>query len=162
MFVAIDTPYADTTAADLGFALGLAPQPALHTLDLSLGGYGVQLRLLGASHQVIVDDLSETVACLPGVRRSLPSTMEHGGGYRFEANTERLPAQDFQARVAQVRALVESAETGLLGVFPGGPLAVTALLAEPLSDGGIGWRTWHAYPQTGELVTTRTAYGVTR
>jgi len=156
MLVAIDIPYADTTAADLGFALGLAPQPALYTLDVSLGGITLQLRLLGASHQVIAGDLSETVACLPGVRRALPSAMEGGGGYRFEAATERLSDKDFEARVADLRALVGAADTGLLGVFPGGPLAVTAMLAEPATGGGIGWRTWHAYPQTGELVRTAT------
>jgi hypothetical protein len=24
------------------------------------------------------------------------------------------------------------------------------------ADGGVRWRTWHAYPQEGRLVTTRT------
>ena len=34
------------------------------------------------------------------------------------------------------------------------PLAVTALSASTC-DGGVAWETWHAYPQAGELVYTK-------
>ena len=67
MLVTIATAYADTTSADLSFALGLPAQPALHVLELAAGGgLALELRLLGASHQVrLADRVSETVACLP-------------------------------------------------------------------------------------------------
>lgn len=142
----LDTPYADTTAGDLSFALGLPELPALHVLRLP----GLELRLLGASHQVVWtaadgERCVETVACLPGHDPHLPSTMD-GAGYRFESTVERLGPPIWDELAADPRALV--------GVFPGDPNAVTALRAE-----GRGWRTWHAYPQTGELVTTRTWLG---
>lgn len=160
MLVTIDTPYADTTAADLSFALGLPPQPALHVLDLEFGGVTLHLRLLGASHQVLCRSgpavtLSETVACLPGRPPALPATVKEIG-YRFEAHSLRLARAEFAVRVAGIRRAVAAAPTGLLGVFPGGPDAVTALVAYARPGGGAGWRTWHAYPQSGELVSTVT------
>ncbi|MFC0527545.1 DUF2617 family protein [Phytohabitans kaempferiae] len=147
MLVRLDTPYADTTAGDLSFALGLPELPALHVLRLP----GLELRLLGASHQVVwtaADGtrLVETVACLPGHDAHLPSTVDDQG-YAFTSTVEALEAAPLWRELADdPRALV--------GVFPGDPDAVTALRAV---DGG--WRTWHAYPQTGELVTTRTWLG---
>lgn len=143
----LDTPYADTTAGDLSFALGLPELPALHTLRLP----GLELRLLGASHQVVwttVDGerLVETVACLPGRDPHLPPAMD-GPGYAFTSRVEPLAhAPLWRDLAADPRALV--------GLFPGDPDAVTALRAEER-----GWRTWHAYPQTGELVTTQTWLG---
>jgi hypothetical protein len=147
VLVRLETPYADTTAGDLSFALGLPELPALHVLRLP----GLELRLLGASHQVVWtaaggERLVETVACLPGRDPHLPSSMD-GAGYRFESTVEPLgAAPPWQELAADPHALV--------GVFPGDPNAVTALRAEER-----GWRTWHAYPQTGELVTTRTWLG---
>lgn len=48
---------------------------------------------------------------------------------------------------------------GLAGTFPGSPHAFTAMLAQR-SEGQVRWRTWHAYPQEGQLVATRTRVGV--
>ncbi|MDQ7903828.1 DUF2617 family protein [Phytohabitans sp. ZYX-F-186] len=147
MLVRLDTPYADTTAGDLSFALGLPELPALHVLRLP----GLELRLLGASHQVLWTTVDgersvETVACLPGRDPHLPSAMD-SPGYRFESTVGQLPAEPlWRELAADPRALV--------GVFPGDPNAVTALRAQER-----GWCTWHAYPQTGELVTTRTWLG---
>lgn len=53
-------------------------------------------------------------------------------------------------------ALVEGHPRGLVGVFPGDPSAFTALVTQ----GGVDrllWRTWHAYPQEGRLVCTRSS-----
>ncbi len=61
----IDTRFADSRAADLSLAYGLRPLPALGTHSVTLGGLTVELRVLGASHQVVLGDWSETVACLP-------------------------------------------------------------------------------------------------
>jgi hypothetical protein len=147
VLVRLDTPYADTTAGDLSFALGLPELPALHVLRLP----GLELRLLGASHQVVWTTVDgercvETVACLPGREPHLPSTMD-SPGYAFASGVEPLSmAPRWRELAADPHALV--------GVFPGVPDAVTALRVD---EGG--WRTWHAYPQTGELVTTRTWLG---
>ncbi|HEU4423245.1 MAG TPA: DUF2617 family protein [Pilimelia sp.] len=157
MLVNLDIPYADTTAADLSFALGLPAQPALHTLVVP--GAGLELRLLGASHQVVLAGRCvETVACLPGRAPHLPATVDDPvAGYRFAAEVRRLAPADMAAEVAALKARLATDPDGLIGVFPGSPDAVTGLLArfDPAA-GTVGWRTWHAYPQTGELVVTGT------
>ncbi|GIG87343.1 DUF2617 family protein [Plantactinospora endophytica] len=176
MLVTLDTPYEDTTAAELSLALDTPEQPALHLLDLGrlddLGqpGTRLQLRLLGASHQVVLDrpagGLIETVACLPGRRPELPATLaDPGTGYRFTARVLRLTGAQMSARTARLRRELADDPYALVGVFPGGPDAITALRlvhgaggsgAGGGGDGEIGWHTWHAYPQSGELVETET------
>lgn len=163
MFVTLDAPYADTTAGDLSFALGLAEQSALHVLELPAPNVGgvVRLRLLGASHQVVLRtadrDLVETVACLPGREADLPSTVdERAIGYRFTARVLRLNATELATRVGRLRHRLADDPYALVGAFPGSPHAVTALHARLDRDRRIGWRTWHAYPQSRELVETET------
>ncbi|WP_326553187.1 DUF2617 family protein [Micromonospora sp. NBC_01813] len=175
MLVTLDAPYVDTTAADLGFALGLAQLPALHVLDLPLpaplavgggpGGAGaprsglLRLRLLGASHQAVLrtgdSELVETVACLPGRPRDLPPTVAGPDGYRFAARVRRLPADALAARVGDLRRQLTDDPQALVGIFPGSPDALTALHAR-FDDGQVSWLTWHSYPQAGELVETET------
>ena len=166
MLVTLDTPYADTTAADLSFTLGSPELPALHVLDLvGFDRRGAALRLLGASHQVVLHvpggKLIETVACLPGRCPTLPSTMDdEAAGYRFAARVLRLGPGELSARVAALRHELAGDPYALVGVFPGSPDAATALRADTATASGdrsgLGWRTWHAYPQTGELVETKT------
>ncbi|GAB3151310.1 DUF2617 family protein [Micromonospora sonneratiae] len=185
MLVTLDAPYADTSAADLSFALESAERPALYVLDLVLptttsadpagsqpsdpagsqpsgdDGVRLRLRLLGASHQVTVSasglDFVETVACLPGRQPDLPATVEDAAtGYRFTARVLRLNSAELAARSAALRQELADDPYALVGVFPGGPDAITALQAGVHAGAGIGWRTWHAYPQTGELVETET------
>ena len=62
-------------------------------------------------------------------------------------------------RAQELLALVSDHPHGLAGVFPGSPYAFTALLAQH-HEGQVHWRTWHAYPQDGQLVATRTKVGV--
>ncbi|MER7460340.1 DUF2617 family protein [Micromonospora sp. NPDC126480] len=163
MLVTIDAPYVDTSAADLSLAFDDVERPALHVLDLDLpGGVHVRLRLLGASHQVVLrapgTALTETVACLPGRRPDLPGAVhdEHTG-YRFTATVLRPEGGGLRDRVATLRADLADDPYALVGVFPGDVDAVTALSVRPdPPDGALGWRTWHAYPQTNELVLTET------
>ncbi|MGC4860078.1 DUF2617 family protein [Micromonospora sp. DT41] len=165
MLVSLDTPYVDTCAADLSLALGGPERPALHVRDLTLpGDVRLRLRLLGASHQVVLTDsaggdgLTETVACLPGRPPHLPGTLhDEAGGYRFSATVLRPAAGELHARITALRADLAVDPYALVGVFPGDPDAVTALAVrtDP-PDGSVGWRTWHAYPQTNELVLTET------
>lgn len=162
MLITLDTAYTDTTAADLRFALGLPPQPALRSMRVTLPAGVVVLHLLGASHQVRFEPFTsagegavdETVACLPAVREAMPAAFEQPG-YRFAATVQRLTDAGFDAAVAELRRRATVEEHVLAGVFPGDRDALTVLAARAL-PGGAAWWTAHAYPQTGELVMTET------
>ncbi|MFF8969055.1 DUF2617 family protein [Streptomyces sp. NPDC014995] len=165
MLTNLNTAYTDTRADDLAWALGREPLPALAALDLELSGAKLQLRLLGASHQVLLEEergfCSETVACLPGSSTPLPLGVAKRVGdweYEFAARVEVLTPGQFAGRAQELLALVSDHPHGLVGVFPGSPHAFTALLALG-HEGHVHWRTWHAYPQDGQLVTTRTTVG---
>ena len=80
-------------------------------------------------------------------------TKSSDGPYAFASRTECFDAPAYATRV---RTLIESLTgdpAAIVAGFPGSALAVTALRADQ-TDGGVAWTTWHAYPQTGELVTT--------
>ncbi|AJP02702.1 hypothetical protein TU94_15635 [Streptomyces cyaneogriseus subsp. noncyanogenus] len=166
MLTTLNTPYTDTRASDLAWALGREPLPALATLELELSDVKMELRLLGASHQVLLEDergsCSETVACIPGSSTPLPLGVAKRVGdweYEFAARVEKLSPGSFTGRAQELLALVSDHPHGLAGVFPGSPNAFTALLAQR-HEGHVHWRTWHAYPQDGQLVATRTRVGV--
>ncbi|MFD4607847.1 DUF2617 family protein [Streptomyces sp. NPDC058451] len=168
MLTTLNTSYTDTRAADLAWALGREPLPALATLDLEPARGKLQLRLLGASHQVLLEEergsCSETVACIPGSSTPLPlgvAKRSDDWEYEFAARVEFLSPGSFTGRAQELLALVSEHPHGLAGVFPGSPNAFTAMLAQ-WHDGQVHWRTWHAYPQDGQLVATRTRVGVRR
>ena len=134
MLTTLKTAYSDTRSGDLSWALGRDPLPSLATLDLELSGTKVQLRLLGASHQVLVDEdggiCSETVACMPGSTASLPFGVTKRLGvwdYEFAARIETLSSGSFAGRAQELIALVGDHPQGLVGTFPGNPYAFTAL-----------------------------------
>ncbi|WP_282697022.1 DUF2617 family protein [Streptomyces sp. CC208A] len=165
MLTTLKTSYTDTRAADLAWALGREPLPALAVLDLELSGAKLQLRLLGASHQVLLEEAgrncSETVACMPGSSTPLPLGVSKRIGeweYEFAARVETLTQGSFAGRAQELLALVADHPHGLAGTFPGSPHAFTAMLAQR-HEGQVRWRTWHAYPQEGQLVVTRTRIG---
>ena len=164
MLFEVRQPYVDVSAHDLSLTLGAAAAPALESLRTRIGGLDIELRLLGCSHQALVDGggvVSETVACVPGVAGSLPGRRTDGG-YDFRARVERLTPQAYAARAAAVLARAAADPLALAGVFAPAPgadgsrlPAFTALAAHAPPDGGrVGWTTWHGYPQTGEIVVT--------
>ncbi|MBM9510215.1 DUF2617 family protein [Actinacidiphila acididurans] len=167
MLTTLQTAYTDTRAGDLAWALGRAALPALAVRGLEVGDGGglsahVELRLLGASHQVLVSaapgECSETVACMPGSQAPLPFGVARRVGaweYEFGARIETLPRGTFEGRAQELLALVADHPLGLAGTFPGDPNAFTAMLVQ-CGQGSVRWRTWHSYPQEGRLVTTRT------
>ncbi|ORT60665.1 DUF2617 family protein [Streptomyces sp. CB03238] len=156
--IALTTPYQDTDADQLSFVLGRPAHEALAVRDLTVAGLDVQLRLLGASHQVFAGPVRETVACLPGVEGGLPEAATQDFDdwtYGFRAHVRRFRPQEFSARVARIRDRAEDHPQALYGIFPGSPEAVTALTVEPESA-GLSWRTWHTYPQSRRIVATHT------
>ncbi|ARQ69589.1 DUF2617 family protein [Streptomyces marincola] len=162
MLTTIQTAFTDTRAGDLAWALGREPLPSLATLDLELAGAHIQLRVLGASHQVLLDcrdgTCSETVACMPGSNAPLPLGVSRRLGnfeYEFAARVETMSTGSFAGRAQELLALVAEHPYGLAGLFPGDPNAFTALLVQRRA-GQFHWRTWHAYPQEHCLVATRT------
>jgi hypothetical protein len=157
----IDVPYADAQADELSYVLGLGALEALKTLSVRVAGFRCELRILGCSHQVLVEDgelLSETVACLPAPPASaqpLPAahelTLPGAARYRIRSHVGAL------SEAADPSALLDrhaADPRGLVGVFPGHAHAFTALSARELPGGGVTWETFHAYPQSGELVHT--------
>lgn len=178
---ALATPYQDTDADQLSFALGLPPLPALAVRELTVGGTEVRLRLLGASHQVFAGPVAETVACLPGGAGGLPDAVREFDDwtYRFSAEVRRHTGPEFGHRVAEILRRTEAHPHALYGVFPGDPEAVTALVVDaagapseetgpsgPAASAagrggrtgrtGLIWHTWHTYPQSRRIVATRT------
>lgn len=163
MRATISAPFIDTNAGDLVWTLNHPLVDPLATRTLVVSGLSVELRVLGASHQVVLGAGPgapvETVACLPGVPGGLPGNAEHPlpgvGDYRFDSVVESLPRTELTRRVEGIHQETSDSPGGLIVTFPGDPLAVTAL---HLTSGGtsLRWRTWHAYPQSGELVTTTT------
>jgi hypothetical protein len=105
------------------------------------------------------------VACLPGDPEPLPgrtSASQGGWAYDFTAATVTHEGDAAFGRAVQdLLGWLDGREDALTGTFPGSPYAVTALALVPQPfhstspAGRIGWRTWHAYPQTREIVMTR-------
>ncbi|MCW2958621.1 MAG: hypothetical protein JWP18_1424 [Solirubrobacterales bacterium] len=161
MRLALSVPYADVRAADLVLALGHPALPAMGEVQVRLGVYDLTLGVLGHSHQALVTApglrLHERVACQPGTPGDLPAARERrtdGHRYAFTSQVTALTA----GVAADVCARVAQDPDGLVGIFGDDPDAFTALRAAPErcrgGRDGVAWETWHAYPQSGELVLT--------
>lgn len=158
----LDVPFLDAAADQLVWRLGAPPRAALATMRVDLGGgTSLDVRLLGASHQVLVRDerragavrCSELVACDPRLAGNLPPAAIRRVDdldYRFTSEVRRVDPSELGTLAADLRARALGASM-LVGSFPGSPHAVTAV---EVVDGG--WRTWHLYPQACEVVTTTT------
>ncbi len=160
MTVLVRTPFADVRGDALRWALDLPPRDALAVREVALpDGLTVGLQVLGASHQVLVRRggdvlLSETVACDLDDALPLPERSRRTG-YHFGSSVERLDPEAFRDRVAGIVERLDGRADAIVAGFPGTPYAVTAIALEA-SRGSLGWQTWHAYPQTGELIRTST------
>ncbi|PSL08337.1 uncharacterized protein DUF2617 [Haloactinopolyspora alba] len=164
MLATLDVPYVDTRATDLVWTLGHPVVPALTSVHVPAGpGRGLELRVLGASHQVVLDgpddQIVETVACLPGQQPHLPEAARRRLGardYRFRTRVDRLSAAGVRNRARWLRALDADGDGDtVVAAFPADPDAVTALRAR--SDSArVAWDTWHLYPNSRQIVTTST------
>ncbi|TQN32795.1 uncharacterized protein DUF2617 [Haloactinospora alba] len=165
MRTSLNAEFADTRASDLVWTLEEPELAPLAKLTVPLGACRAELRILGASHQVVLHrnghtPLVETVACLPGREGELPPHVETtpagAGTYTFTSEVAVLAWTEFTERVDRVRAAAGYDPHSVVASFPGNPYAVTTLTVQPPEEGQLRWRTWHGYPNTGELVTTTT------
>lgn len=165
-FLELPVAFADARAADLGLHLDLAPQPALALRTVGGSGWSAELRILGASHQVLIHQrgrtvCSETVAChLPDSSRShspLPGRHRSGSHYDFRSRVDLLGPADLRRTVRQLVGDHGDHPNGICARFPGDELGATVLRLDPPTgphEAWISWRTWHTYPGTGEVVAT--------
>ncbi len=159
-FTDLDVAFSDTRAGQLGFSLTAAQREPLAAADHTIGALTFSIRLLGASHQIVINDdaheLCETVACLPDITTALPDSFQ-ADGYVFSSRVIECSSDAMADLLEQIESEVEGhARAGLpalLGRFPGNELAVTAVTAD-IDDDALIWRTWHTYPQAGEVVVT--------
>ncbi|WP_293878975.1 DUF2617 family protein [uncultured Brevibacterium sp.] len=126
----------------------------------------VELAVLGCSHQVTVRNegrelVRETLACLSDREPWVPSTSSHvlarGGQLTFDSTVVK-PA-GFLREVDRIESQLADSYAQCSVKFPGQPGAVTALTCSASSN-GLVWRTWHCYPQNGEVVETRSVLSV--
>lgn len=158
MLTTLQVPYVDTSAGELAWTLDHPQVPGLIMHRVALPGGDVELRVLGASHQVILrhDDteLIETVACLPGAEPHLPGRAVrpvNGRTYTFESRVAEVTTRELRRRVAALRC----DDDVLVAAFPSEPDAVTAL--RPDGDASaVRWQTWHVYPRNKQIVHTST------
>lgn len=166
--------FVDTAAGDLTFSLRRPRLPAVHSTVAEIpaaptgapaGEVRVELNVLGCSHQVIVsaadsEVLIETLACLPGEPAHLPESASGtvaGGEHEFGSRVEHVPASRFPAAVEALTTAARRLPHHAVVRFPGHAGAVTALALDAGSGDALRWRTWHCYPQTGEIVHTWSA-----
>jgi hypothetical protein len=155
-------PFVDARSSALSWWLGDDAPTPLATLALKGTAGRLELRLLGASHQVVACTGSarcpEVVACgLP--ERPVPAHHDgvvDGARYRFASATTAYDAAAL-ARVARdLRRRAAGAPEALVGVFPGSPDALTVLAGREVRR-GWAWASWHVYPSAGEVVRTRSS-----
>ena len=162
MLADLAVPYADVSAADLSWALSAAGMPALASVDVVLGEASVRLTVLGASHEVVAKigsiACTEVIACGVAAGAPLPASVARdlpGLRYAFRSTVLRLPADGLAGCTRALRAELGLDGHALVAAFPGHAQAVTALAVRG-DSALLRWRTWHAYPATGELVVTAT------
>lgn len=158
--VPLKVAFRDVRADALALSFDPQPGPALGVATVTAGCWQVQLRVLGASHQVLAAHeglaVSETVACGVAGRVPLPPTASVSRGpvtQRFSSRVRRLNPAALEATARRLVTLLGPDPAAIVAVFPGSPAAVTAARVVA-AGGGARWRTWHCYPETGELATT--------
>lgn len=158
MRAAAETSFADTRAADLALSLEVVELDVLASLRLAVPGGSLELRVLGASHQVVLeaDDAAtwETLAC--GVDGDLPAERATAVAHRRHRFTSSVRlGVDPAPLAARLLADLEPHPDALVVAFPGSPHALTAVRAFDLGPRRCAWASWHLYPEAGEVVTTR-------
>lgn len=166
MIVDIAAPFIDTHPAALQLRLGLAALPAEATRCIDVDGAAIEFRLLAASHQVLfrADDehLTETLGCLGDHTEQLPAEHSEDVGalhYAIDIRVEHYEAAEYTRVVTEL--MRDASERALVGRYRGDPLATTGI--DLVAGGALswGWRTWHSYPQTRQIVFTESSVTTT-
>jgi hypothetical protein len=169
MLARADIRAVDTAPHQLRVSTRVGRLPAVAVHDVVVGAapvptpaqVRVELRVLAASHQVVVlgdDDIAdhvETVAC--DLAAPSASPLVDGGRYGDAdrpwsgvASVEQLDADGF-GREAQ--RWIDRAQTDdercIAVVFPNHPQAITALVADVEGGALLGWTGAHLYPSAG-------------
>ncbi|TQL66528.1 uncharacterized protein DUF2617 [Nocardioides albertanoniae] len=159
----LDVPFADVRGDTLRWTLAPVRCTPLASRTVNLGtGLTVTLSVLGASHQVVVRHgehplLHETVAC--GIAEAAPLPGAHSGdGYRLRSHVSQVGPDELAERASALVTRLGGRTDAVVAHFPGDPHAVTALSLDRAEPAELTWRTWHTYPQTGEIVATTTSY----
>jgi hypothetical protein len=162
VLASLSVPFVDARASALSWWLGDDAPRALDVLVLSGASGRLELRLLGASHQVVASTgaarCPEVVACGPS-STGLPARHDGelgGARYRFRSTTTAYAPAGLSRVARDLRRRAEAAGDALVGVFPGSPHALTVLTGRELA-GGWAWASWHVYPTAGEVVRTRSS-----
>lgn len=170
MIAPLSVPYRDVRASELSWSLEAPDQPPLHARRHPVGPLDVEVRILGASHQIVVRLAErlicrETVACREPAPGPLPIAIERelDDGYHYEVRCEvrAVDPEHFPAWALALHDYAGALPDATVAVFPASPDAVTAVVVEPLPVRlhGVLWRTWHTYPHAGgggDVVATRT------
>ena len=155
-------PYVDARASALSWWLGDDVPAPLATLVLTGAPGRLELRLLGASHQVVASAVTarcpEVVAC---GQPSQPVPARHdgvvdGARYRFASTTTAYDDAGHGRVARDLRRRASGSPDALVGVFPGSPDALTVLAGREVRR-GWAWASWHVYPGSGEVVRTRSS-----
>ncbi len=157
MLTELPVAYDNVHAAALAFTLDEPPHEPLAVRPLRVGGVEVELRLLGAAHQVVAGPLVETVAALPGLPGPLPYDLRRdvtGWSYRFTADVYRRDAADFARAVTFLRSYLADRTDAIAASFPREPDAIAGIALKAVRR-GLCWRAWHTYPRHREIVVTR-------
>jgi hypothetical protein len=174
MLTRLAVPFADTSASALQWSMSPPDCEVLDTLVLSVPGGGwtaphLELGVLGSSHcavlraRPVVGDgaapLVETVSCRSDdAGEPVPALRERRVGrlyYHFASEVDELEPAELPDLAPRLRSGVRNKTDHIAGVFPGTPGALT-LLKGQLTATSARWFTWHLYPNTGEVVRTRT------
>jgi hypothetical protein len=134
-------PAVDTRPEDLRVSFDAPPLAPVATCRVA----GVELRILSASHQVVLPGHVETIAC--GLGSGVP--VGRGGtfrrdGFTLDVSVDRLGVGAFAAAASGWRARAGEGDDVLAVRFPGHPDALTALALRH-----DGWEGVHLYPRPG-------------
>lgn len=141
-------PFIDTRPEDLTYSTSTPILPALATKTLGQ----LEMRVLGASHQIRIGNWIETLACQQGRSPNLPRAIE-APGYKYQCEVQQHTPESLASEVASITEHVQ-ATGGLAVAFQGDPLALTGIVASECQD-RYEWQTWHVYPTAQQIVTTR-------
>lgn len=165
-----DAPFADTSPDDLTFTTDAPRLPALAVRRAEPAGHpgtALELRVLGASHQVVLErdghEWVETLACRPGRAPFLPTALRTAEPAPFARDYETgctvtgHSRRGLRRQVDRLLATCRTAPHALVVRFAGDPWALTGLCAWEDGTGGLLWRSWHVYPQQRRIVHSRSA-----